>query len=207
MSQSAGMRGRRALAAVVAIVALPGWLGFAQEPTPPFSEISPAAADSLGRKINAIRLVEYSPERRASQDSLTVSDVEMESFVLYWMADEIPPRVESIDVTVEDGLISTDAELTLDEDNSSGNAVVDSLLGGTHRLRIGGALKGQDGKGEFELREVWIDGFRIPLFVVDLIVVGFVTPRYPEVDLDEPFDLPWGIDEIQLTSGLATIGY
>ena len=201
------MRSLRALAGLLAIVAVPGSLGFAQEPDPAFSEISPAAADSLGLKIDAIRSVEYSPERRASQESFTVSDVEMESFVLYWMVDEIPPRVESIDVTVEDGLISTDAELTLDEEHSSGNAVVDGLLGGTHRLRIGGALKGQDGMGEFELREVRLDGIRIPLFLVDLIVAGFVTPRYPEVDLDEPFDLPWGIDEIQLTSGLATIGY
>ena len=177
MLQSAVIRGWMALAAILAIVLLLSWEGASQERIPTFSQISQAAADSLARKINTIRAVEFLPERPSGQEVLTVIDVEIESFILYSMVDEIPPQVELIGITLDDGLISTDVELTMDEESSSGNAVVDGLLSGTHRLLIGGSLKGQDGNGNFELREVRLDGIPIPLFVVNLIVEEFVAPR------------------------------
>jgi hypothetical protein len=35
----------------------------------------------------------------------------------------------------------------------------------------------------------------------------YVTPKYPKVDLSEPFDIPWGIEELVLTSNLVTLTY
>ena len=68
-------------------------------------------------------------------------------------------------------------------------------------------MSGADGRGRFELREVRLDGLAIPLVVVDLLVEGFVKSRYPDVDLDAPFTIPWGVEEIRLTPGIAEIGY
>jgi hypothetical protein len=34
-----------------------------------------------------------------------------------------------------------------------------------------------------------------------------VKPKYPEADLNEPFDMPWGIEELKLESGKATVVY
>jgi hypothetical protein len=34
-----------------------------------------------------------------------------------------------------------------------------------------------------------------------------VKPKYPDVDLKEPFDLPWGIDAIDVLQSKAKITY
>lgn len=170
-------------------------------------EVTPAAADELGRKISAILAVENDPARTPSASTTTVSEIEMESFVVFWMEEDIPPKVESIDVTVEEGRIRAVTELLFGPDQATGNPLVDAILLGTHRLSVGGSLSGADGRGTFRLQEVRVDGIPVPLSVVDLLVRRFVTPTYPDVDLDAPFDLPWGVDSVELVEGQARIAY
>lgn len=192
---------------VVALPALVLLLFQMRSPGQEFDEISPAAAESLASKIAAVQAAESDSTRIRGADSLEVGEVEMESFVLYWMEEEIPPRVESIDVVVKDGVISAQAELTFDEENRTGNLIVDTLFSGTHRFYAEGALRGAEGRGEFQLRLVRVDELTVPLVVIDVLVARFVTPQYPDVDLDEPFALPWGVDEIRLVPGRAEIKY
>jgi len=35
----------------------------------------------------------------------------------------------------------------------------------------------------------------------------YAKPKYPDVDLNEPFDLPWGIQSIDVGLGKATVTY
>jgi hypothetical protein len=174
----------------------------------PAGQVSRQAADSLDRKIIAIQSAHLDPGRHPESETTVVApEVELESFVLYEMEDEIPPRVESIDVTIDPGEISADAELFFDEDVETGNPVLDALIGGRHRLFVGGALEGERGHGRFELRSVWVDGLPVPLFLVDALVERYVKPDYPQVDLREPFQIPWGIEAISLVAGEARITY
>ena len=166
------------------------------------------AARSLDEKIIAIREADMSRTRPpGAADSVDVTDTEMESFVIYAMADEIPARVDSIDVAIESGMISAATELTFDSEESTGNVIIDMLMESTHSLFVKGMLEGSGGRGKFQLSQVRVDGFPVPLIIVELLVDRFVTPRYPQVDLDEPFDIPWGIEAIILSDGLATITY
>ena len=189
------------------------WLGAstrAEEPTAEaleqFDDISPEAAASLGRKIAAIRGAE-GDSGRTEPEALIASEIELESFVLYSMADEIPAKVETIDIAIGNDLISAATELTFETEEGSGNPIVDALLGGTHSLFIEGRLTTDSGQGRFELQRVRVDGFPVPLLVIEALIRRFVTPRFPEVDLDSSFRIPWGIEEVGLTPGLATIGY
>jgi hypothetical protein len=202
MSQSA-VQSRLAGALLTAVFLWTPVRALAQE----FEEISPVAADSLGLKILFIEQAARDTSRTEGEESVNVSEVEMESFVLYWMKVENPPRVESIDVTVAEGLISAETSLTFDEENPTGSVIVDTLFAGTHTLFVQGALRGRAGRGVFELREVRVDEFTVPLVVIEVLISSFVTPRYPAVDLDEPFTIPWGIEEIRLVPGRAEIEY
>jgi hypothetical protein len=123
------------------------------------------------------------------------------------MEEDIPPKVESIDVTVGTGRIRAVTELFFDEEQATGNPLVDAVLLGTHRLALGGMLSGAAGRGTFELEEVRVDGIPVPLAFIDLLVTRFVKPNYPDVDLDAPFDLPWGIETVELVDGHARIAY
>ncbi len=189
------------------------WLGAsarAEEPTAEaveqFDDVSPEAAASLGRKIAAIRRAEGEAGRN-EPEALIASEIELESFVLYSMADEIPAKVETIDIAIGNDLISAATELTFETEEGSGNLIIDALLGGTHSLFIEGRLTTDSGQGRFELQRVRVNGFPVPLLVIEALIRRFVTPRFPEVDLDSSFRIPWGIEEVGLTPGLATIGY
>jgi hypothetical protein len=169
--------------------------------------LSPAAADALGLKIAAILAAESDVSRPPGATTITVSEIEMESFVVYWMQEDIPPRVEAIDVTVTTGAIRADTRLLFGDDLATGNPLVDRILLGTHRLSLGGRLAATEGRGTFMLQEVRVDGIPIPLAVVDILVERYVKPDYPAVDLDSPFDLPWGIERVELVDGRARIAY
>ena len=172
------------------------------------ANVSPDAADSLWGKIVAIREAESSSTRnRDAASSIRVTDVEMESFVFFSMKDEIPANVRSIDVTVEAGTISAATELLFDSQEGSGNPIVDILLQNPHSLFVKGALEGHAGRGTFELQQVRVDGFPVPIAVVEILVDRFVVPRFPQVDLDEEFPIPWGIEEIDLAEEGVTITY
>jgi hypothetical protein len=174
---------------------------------PSDAAVSMAAADSLGEKIAQILAVEPDSTRPPAADTIIASEIEMESFVVFWMEEDIPPKVESIDVTVGTGRIRAVTELVFDEEQATGNPLVDAVLLGTHRLALGGMLSGAAGRGTFELEEVRVDGIPVPLAFIDLLVTRFVKPNYPDVDLDAPFDLPWGIETVELVDGHARIAY
>ena len=189
-----------------------GFVFFAQEGSPPvfqdtFLEVSPAAAVSLDRKIALIRQAESDLERYESAAStVEITEIEMESFILYEMEDNIPAKVESIDVGIGVETISALTELTFSVEET-GEFMLDYLMGGTHSLLVEGRLEAKQGSGKFALLGVRLDGFPVPIGLVEMLVGQFVTPRYPMVDLSKPFDVPWGIEEVVLSPGLATITY
>ena len=173
----------------------------------PFLEVSTEAADSLSRKIALIRRAESDPQRKGSAETtIELTEIELESFVLYEMEDDIPATVESIDVGIGAETISALTQLTFSAEET-GNFLLDFLMGGTHSLFVEGRLEAEEGRGKFELRGVRVDGLPVPIVLVEALIDRFVTPRYPQVDLGEPFDVPWGVEQVVLSPGLATITY
>jgi hypothetical protein len=61
--------------------------------------------------------------------------------------------------------------------------------------------------GRFELVEVQVDGIPVPNVLIEALIARYVKPKYPEVDLKEPFTMPWGIESLTITPGKTTIVY
>jgi hypothetical protein len=43
--------------------------------------------------------------------------------------------------------------------------------------------------------------------LIQTLFKKYVKPKYPDADLDEPFDLPWGMQEIKVQPKKATVVY
>ncbi len=187
------------------LIALPGQQAPRAET---FDEVSPDAARSLRGKIVGIMVADETPTRPAdAARTIVASEIELESFVLFAMEDDIPAKVDHVDVEIEPGLVSAATQLTFVAEEASGNPILDFLIGGTHSLFVQGRLEAKGGRGKFDLRSVRVDGIPVPTLIVEALVDRYVTPKYPKVDLSEPFDIPWGIEELVLTSNLVTITY
>lgn len=164
-----------------------------------------SSAASLEGKINAIKKA-HADNKRSGTSRVEITEAELESYVMVKLRKDIPVDVQSIRVQLTPGVIATDAKLTIPS-GSTGNALVDALVSGTHTIHIAGKLTGSRGEGKFDLQSVSIDGIPVPNILVDTLIEKYAKPKYPDVDLKEPFDLPWGIQAIDIGLHKATVTY
>lgn len=169
-------------------------------------DVSPKAAQVLQNKIDAVKKAEEDPKRPPSATRVELSEAELESYVLYSLREKIPAQIDSIDVQLDPGTIGADTQITFDS-KGTGNPIVDALIGGTHNLFVKGKLAGSEGRGKFDLEEVRVDGIPVPNMLIQTLFKKYVKPKYPDADLNEPFDLPWGIEEITLLQRKAIVAY
>ena len=170
------------------------------------TQASEQAAKSLQQKIDAIQNAEEDPKHKPGSTRLEVSDVELESYLLYSLKEDIPAQVDSADIQLAQDSVALDTQITFSS-NATGNPVVDALVGGTHNLFVKGKLVAREHRGKFDLLEVRVDGIPVPNLLIQSLMKRYVQPKYPDVDLNEPFDMPWGIQELKLEQGKAIVIY
>lgn len=170
------------------------------------SDLSPKTAAILQAKIDAIKKAEDIPGRQPGADRVEVSEIELESYVLYSLREKIPAQLDSFDVQLGNGTVAADTQITFNQ-GGTGNPLVDMVVGGTHNLFLKGKLVGDLGRGKFDLEEIRVDGIPVPKVLINALFDKYVKPKYPDADLNQPFDLPWGIEQITIVAGKATIAY
>ena len=170
------------------------------------TQVSEKAAKSLQQKIDAIQNAENDPKHKPGSTRVEVSDVELESYLLYSLKEDIPAQIDSADVQLATDTVALDTQITFSS-NATGNPVVDALVGGTHNLFVKGKLVAREHRGKFDLLEVRVDGIPVPNLLIQSLMKRYVQPKYPDVDLNEPFDMPWGIQELKLEQNKAIVIY
>jgi hypothetical protein len=198
------MRPTRLLAIAAALAAM----GATAVPVVPRAALFQAAAPSqhaaqeLQAKIDRIKKAEKVPGTR----QVEVSEIELESYVLFVLKEDIPGRLETFDVQLTPGAVAADTRMTFAAD-STGNPVIDVFIAGTHTLFVKGRLRAINGVGKFDLDEVRLDGIPVPTILIESLIARYVKPKYPEVDLNEPFPMPWGMESLSIAAGNATVEY
>jgi hypothetical protein len=160
-------------------------------------EVSEASSRSLESKMTAVKKANSASKGRHS--GVDVFETELDSYVLYSLRKNMPVQLNSIDVKLTTGSISANADIAF--------APSDSLFGGSHTVFIKGRLTGRNGRGKFDLDDVRLDGIPVPHFLMDVLLDRYVRTKYPGVDLKEPFDLPWGIEDLTIGQGKARVEY
>jgi len=191
------------------VVAIAGVIAFqtmaAKEEIPTSADASPKAAENLQKKIDAVKGAENDP-KHTKRSRIEMSESELESYLLYSLKEDIPAKIDAADVQLSTDTVALNTQITF-ASNATGNSVVDTLVGGTHDLFLKGRFLAKDSRGKFDLQEVRVDGIPVPNVLIDALVKKYVKPKYPEVDLNEPFDMPYGIEELKLEKGKATVVY
>jgi hypothetical protein len=170
------------------------------------TEVSPRAAKSLQDKIDAIKNAENSPKHKRGSTHVQLSKAELESYLIYSLQDDIPAKIDSANVEIGMDAIGIDTQLTFNS-KATGNPMVDAIVGGTHNLFLKGKLIAEHARGKFDLQDVRVDGIPVPNIFIQTLFKKYVKPKYPEADLNEPFDMPWGIEELRLEDGRVMVVY
>jgi hypothetical protein len=169
-------------------------------------EVSPKAAKALQEKIDAVQAAQNSPSHKHGSSHVDVSEIELESYLIYSLQEDIPAKIDSAMIELGTDTISLDTQLTFSS-NATGNPIVDALVGGTHNLFFKGRLVAREAVGKFDLQEIRVDGIPVPNIFIQTLFKKYVKPKYPDADLNEPFDMPWGIEELKIVPHKATVIY
>ena len=169
-------------------------------------------ADRFQTKLQ--RIVQFgkaAPVRSAQPRSTPVTDAEVNSYLRYHAADEIPVGVlEPMVNALGEGRVSGRAVVDLDAvRKQKTRGWLDPLGYMTGRLPVtaAGRLTTKDGKGQFHLESAEISGVTVPKAMLQELVSYYSrTPENPRgIDMDAPFELPARIQEIRVGTGTSTV--
>lgn len=172
--------------------------------------------DAARFQSKLIKIVELgnAPARAAkpAQPRTTpVSDSEVNSYLRYFAADQIPVGiVEPVLNAVGEGRVTGRAVVDLDavrKQKQRGWLDPVGYLSGRMPVSAAGRLITKDGKGQFQLESADISGVAVPKAVLQELVSYYSrTPENPAgIDMDAPFELPARIREIRVGTGASTI--
>lgn len=151
------------------------------------------------------------PAPNAKQRSIQVTDAELNSYLRYAAADQIPVGIVQPTITaVGNGRLTGRALVDLDavrQQKKRGWTDPMGYLTGMLPVTAAGTLTTQNGIGRFQLESAEISGVTIPKALLqELLSYYSRTPENPSgINMDVPFELPARIREIRVAQGSATI--
>jgi len=185
---------------------------------PAVSTLSGAAlsrqhADSFARKMVVIEQNGEAPPRAGSPSRRTpVTETEVNSWFTYRAQPLLPRGLAEPQVTIVGngkvvGLATVDLEAIGKRRSSGGVFDPWSYLGGRVPLTVAGTLHTKEGKGRFELEQAEVSGIPVPKPLLQELVSYYSrTADHPQgVRLDDPFELPAKIQQIEVGQGQAVI--
>jgi len=193
-----------------AILLLGVLLGLA--PVATQGRLSKQDADRFQSKLTKIVAFGSTPSATSAQSRATaVSDVEVNSYLRYLAADQVPVGiVEPVLNALGEGRVSGRAVVDLDavrKQKTRGWLDPMAYLSGRLPVNASGRLTTKDGTGQFQLESADISGVTVPKAVLQELVTYYSrTPENPEgINMDAPFELPARIREIRVGAGTSTV--
>jgi hypothetical protein len=69
-----------------------------------------------------------------------------------------------------------------------------SMFSGVHEVEVTATASGENGQGHVNIQTVSIDGVGVPHLALELFVNKYLKPKYPNVGLENDFQMPDRID-------------
>ncbi|HTI40594.1 MAG TPA: hypothetical protein VL693_02120 [Vicinamibacterales bacterium] len=173
--------------------------------------LSKQQADLFSRKVQQI-VVQGDRVQQPGTKRTPVSENELNSWFAYSAKPLLPSGVAEPRITlVGNGKVAGQAIVDLDaiakKKQSGGTFDVWSLVGGKVPVNVSGTLRTSNGVGNFQLESADVSGLPLPkTFLQEMVSYYSRTPAHPQgVKIDDPFELPASIRQIDVSAGQAVI--
>ena len=175
------------------------------------ASISKQQADLFSRKVAQI-VVQGDSVQKPGTKKTQVSESELNSWFAYSAKPLLPAGVTDPRITlVGRGKVAGQAVVDLDaiakRKQSGGTFDVWNLVGGKVPVNVAGTLQTKDGIGTFLVESADVSGLPLPKsFLQEVVSYYSRTPAHPQgVKIDDPFELPASIRQIDVGAGQAVI--
>ena len=174
--------------------------------------VSRQQADAFAKKVAVIVQQGEDTARAAKPRRTPVSEAEVNSWFTYRAQPLLPQGVSQPSLTIIGngkvmGGATVDLEAVGKRRGSGGTLDPWSYIGGRVPLTVTGVLHTQNGRGRFELQEADVSGVPVPKMLLQELVSYYSrTDDHPEgLNLDQPFQLPANIRQIEVGQGQAVV--
>jgi hypothetical protein len=174
--------------------------------------LSSQEADSFARKMAIINQTATAPRPPAGGRRTQVSESELNSWFSYRAKPLLPqgvadPRITIIGAGKVMGTVTVDLDAIGKKKSSGGSFDPWSLLGGRVPVNVTGVLTTKSGRGQFDLQQADVSGIPVPMAVLQELVSYYSrTADNPKgVRLDDPFELPAKIQQIEVGAAQAVV--
>ena len=175
------------------------------------ARLSKQDATRFAAKLAQIEKNSLTPRRGGAARSTQVTDTEVNAYLRYLAGSQIPVGIAEPDLRgAGNGRVTGRAVVDLDAVRTQKMRAWTDPLGylmGRLPITAAGTLTTSNGTGRFQLESAEISGVTIPKSLLqELLSYYSRTPENPDgINMDEPFELPAGIQEIRIGQGTAVI--
>ncbi len=174
------------------------------------AKLSRQQADAFNAKI--FQIAAGGQKSTAGARRTAVTESELNSWFAYHGQPLVPQGIAEPAISIlGEGKVAGRAIVDLDvvaKKRASGG-VLDpwSYIGGKMPVAVTGFLHTKDGVGRFQLETAEVSGVPVPKMVLQELVAYYTrTPDHPSgVNMDDPFELPANIRQIEVGAGQAVV--
>lgn len=173
--------------------------------------VSRQGADAFAVKLALIQRQGAATERAGALRTLVTED-ELNSWLMYSAQPLLPDGLGQPEITIAgEGRLAGQAIIDLDavarQRSAGGGFDPFSLISGKVPLTVTGILHSGDGMARFEVETAEVSGISVPVAVLqELASYYFHAPEWPQgIRLDDVYDLPAGIQQIEVGQGQAVV--
>lgn len=120
---------------------------------------------------------------------------------------KLPKGVEKVVFHSEPDTIKADTTVDFDavkEGKHNLNPLL-SVFSGVHEVQVTATASAENGQGQVNIQSVSIDGVGVPHLALELFVNKYIKPKYPNVGLENRFQMPDRIDTATVGNDYALV--
>jgi hypothetical protein len=180
-------------AALVAVFVLGSLLVASQRNPPASANHFSAAAQRFQSKLDFLE--RNGNSNRVQRHSTQINADEVNA----WFREggyKLPQGIEKVIFHSQPDTIQADTTVDFDavkEGKRNLNPLL-SVFSGVHEVQITATGSAQNGRGQVNVQTVSIDGVGVPHLALEMFVKKYLTPKYPNVGLENNFEMPDRID-------------
>jgi len=153
-------------------------------------------ADSAQKKLDSI-----SDRKLKPGAVVTLSSREINAWIHEKAVKAFPEGIrnerEDLGPGTTDGTALVDF-LKLGRAKSSVNPLIARLIEGERPLKVSIRVESANGRATVFLTRAELSGVAVDGSILDFLIKHFVQPRYPDIKINEPFDLDFNIERIEI---------
>jgi hypothetical protein len=153
-------------------------------------------ADSAQKKLDSI-----ADEKLKRGAVVVLSPLEINAWLHEKAVKAFPEgiRNEHIDLGpgTTDGTALVDL-MKIQKGKSTMNALIGRLIEGERPLKISIRVESANGRATVFLTRVELSGVAMEGSILEFLIKQFIQPRYPDIKINQPFDLDYNIDHIEI---------